>query len=87
MQGLLNMTEDCKRHFRQKVRDILIKLIRKFGIDTITSMVPLTDNIMLKRLKNIRKVETKKQKSKEKRKSDVDDESEEEFSVKKKPKT
>lgn len=80
------MTDDCKRHFRQKVRDIMIKLMRKFGTDVIINMVPTSDVVMHKRLKNIRKVEGRKQKLKESRKSNNNDESDEEFNVKRKPK-
>ncbi|XP_058797316.1 RRP12-like protein [Phymastichus coffea] len=87
VDALTNMTDDCKRHFRQKVRDILIKLMRKFGADIITNIVPTSDHIMHKRLKNIRKVELRKQKLKETRKANKDDESDEEFNVKRKPKS
>lgn len=80
------MTDDCKRHSRQKVRDIIIKLVRKFGADVITCMVPTTDQTMLKRLKNIRKIEARKHKLKDNDKKEKDDESDEEFNVKKKPK-
>lgn len=90
IQGLTGMTEDCKRHFRQKVRDLLVKLVRKFGIDTVTGFVPGSDEMMHKRLKNIRKIEARKQKAKEERNSqrnnDSDDD-DEEFSVKRKPKS
>lgn len=86
VQALTNMTDDCKRHFRQKVRDIMIKLIRKFGTDVITGMVPVSDQIMHKRLKNIRKIETRKQKLKEQTNNKKNDESDEEFNVKRKPK-
>lgn len=78
------MADDCKRHSRQKVRDLLVKLVRKFGADVITNMVPASDQTMHKRLKNIRKIETRKQKQKEIKQKD--DESDEEFNVKKKPK-
>lgn len=85
VKSLSDMTEDCKRHSRQKVRDIIVKLVRKFGTEVITSMVPASDQTMHKRLKNIRKIENRKQKLKEEKKG-KDDESDEEFSVKKKPK-
>ncbi|KAH0557965.1 RRP12-like protein [Cotesia glomerata] len=85
MKGITGMTEDCKRHFRQKVRDILTKLIRKFGIEPISELIPQSDEIMHKRIKNIRKIEARKQKIKEERKKGED--SDEEFSVKRKPKS
>ncbi|XP_033220095.1 RRP12-like protein [Belonocnema kinseyi] len=86
MQALSNMTDDCKRHFRQKVRDILVKMARKFGIETITAMVPRSDENMHKRLKNIRKIEARKQKAKEEVKNKEED-SDEEFNLKRMPKS
>jgi ribosomal RNA-processing protein 12 len=56
------MVDDCKKHFRLKVRDIMIKLIRKFGFNIISNMIPISDLMMQKRLKNIRKIEARKQK-------------------------
>ncbi|XP_014218682.1 RRP12-like protein [Copidosoma floridanum] len=88
VKALTSMTEDCKRHWRQKVRDILIKLVRKFGVDVIADMVPPSDLVMHKRLKNIRKIETRKQTLKEqKMNGQNDDESLEEFNVKRKQKS
>ncbi|XP_011315321.1 RRP12-like protein [Fopius arisanus] len=89
IQGLVGMTDDCKRHFRQKVRDILVKLIRKFGTDTIISMVPASDQMMHKRLRNIKKIEMRKQKAKEERKGQngENERDEEEFNVKRMPKS
>ncbi|GAB1867081.1 RRP12-like protein [Camponotus japonicus] len=65
IDALSQMNEDCKRHFRQKVRDILTKLIRKYGIGPISSMVPASDVILHKRLKNINKIEDAKRKKRE----------------------
>ncbi|XP_024936269.1 RRP12-like protein [Cephus cinctus] len=88
MKASSKMTEDCKRHFRLKIRDILVKLVRKYGIDTITAMVPVSDEVMHKRLKNIRKIQTRKQKAKEQKKAQQGEEdSDEEFNVKSKPKS
>lgn len=78
------MTDDCKRHCRLKVRDILVKMVRKFGIEPILNMVPETDETMRKRLKNIRKIENRKQKTKDDGKNQND--SEEEFALKRMPK-
>ena len=78
------MTEDCKRHFRLKVRDILTKLIRKYGYDVVISLIPASDEVMHKRLKNIRKVETRKQKNKQDSGKDDEDD---EFGTKRGPKT
>ncbi|KAK0081235.1 hypothetical protein PV325_012542 [Microctonus aethiopoides] len=89
VQSMTKMTDDCKRHFRQKVRDILVKLVRKFGINIITDLVPASEEVLHKRLKNIRKIETRKQKAKEEKNSKGNDENddEEEFNVKRRPKT
>ena len=65
VKALTDMTDDCKRHFRQKVRDILVKLVRRYGIETITGLVPKSDELMHKRLRNIRKIETRKQNARE----------------------
>ncbi|XP_043477342.1 RRP12-like protein isoform X1 [Leptopilina heterotoma] len=85
VESLSKMTDDCKRHCRLKVRDILIKMARKFGIEPILNMVPETDETMRKRLKNIRKIENRKQKTKDDKKSQND--GEEEFSLKRMPKS
>ncbi|XP_063989401.1 RRP12-like protein [Diachasmimorpha longicaudata] len=88
VQGLVGMTEDCKRHFRQKVRDILVKLVRKFGIDSVMGLIPAGDDTMHKRLRNIKKIEMRKQKAREERKAKgQDDDEDQEFSVKRMPKS
>ncbi|XP_034940350.1 RRP12-like protein [Chelonus insularis] len=88
IQGLTGMTDDCKRHFRQKVRDILVKLIRKFGFDTIVGMIPQSDELMHKRIKNIKKIEARKQKLKEEKKEQKNkDDSDDEFNVNRRPKS
>ncbi|XP_011497148.1 PREDICTED: RRP12-like protein [Ceratosolen solmsi marchali] len=86
MKGLTCMTDDCKGHFRLKVRDIITKLIRKFGSNVIINMIPISDQIMHKRLKNICKIENKKLKFNEQRKH-TKNKSEEEFTVKRKYKS
>lgn len=79
------MTDDCKRHFRLKVRDILDRLVRKYGCDSIITHVPSTDTVMLKRLRNLRKLNARKKKHKENTKNDESN-SEDEFVVHSKPK-
>lgn len=73
------MNDDCKRHFRLKVRDILDRLVRKYGCEAITPHVPSTDTVMYKRLRNLRKLNARKKKSKEDKNND--DKSSDEFSV------
>lgn len=87
VQALCGMTDDCKRHFRQKVRDILVKLVRKYSVEMIAGLIPASDEMMHKRLKNIRKIETRKQKSKDERGSKSEETSDEEFNVKRRPKS
>ncbi|KAF7995254.1 hypothetical protein HCN44_004726 [Aphidius gifuensis] len=66
------MNDDCKKHFRQKIKNLLVKLTRKFGFDAITSMVPESKIILHKQLKNIRKEEARKQKARDEQKSKMD---------------
>ncbi|XP_020293878.1 RRP12-like protein [Pseudomyrmex gracilis] len=88
INALSQMNEDCKRHFRYKVRDVLTKLIRKYGIKMIFDMIPTTDVIMHKRLKNINKLEDAKRKKREaERAIKQENDTDEEFSVKREPKS
>ncbi|KAI4479190.1 hypothetical protein M0804_011329 [Polistes exclamans] len=88
MAALTDMNDNCKRYFRQKVRDIFTKLIRKFSIKVISQMVPASDVILHKRLKNINKVEQLKKKSKELKKMKQKEKDEDnEFSAKRRPKS
>ena len=52
--SLVKMPETCQRHFRLKSRYLLDRLIRKFGFDLISAMIPKDDMVMQKRLANIR---------------------------------
>lgn len=85
--ALSQMKEDCKRHFRQKVRDIFIKLIRKYGIGPISDMVPASDVILHKRLKNINKVEDAKRKNREIKRAKQLESDDTEFNAKRRPKS
>ncbi|XP_032675287.1 RRP12-like protein [Odontomachus brunneus] len=88
VDALSQMKDDCKRHFRQKVRDIFTKLIRKFGIGPISDMVPATDVILHKRLKNINKFEDAKRKNREmKRMKQLENDNDTEFNAKRRPKS
>lgn len=85
MKGLTGLIEDCKRHFRLKIRDILDRLIRKYGCESLTPFVPHNDTVMYKRLRNLRKLNARKKRRKLSEKEDElsDDE---DFTVKAKPK-
>lgn len=80
------MTEDCKRHFRQKLRDILVKLIRKFSYEIISSAIPKEQAMLHKRLKNLNKIESRKKKTKEQKRTQ-EESSDDEFNAKRRPKT
>ncbi|XP_037092743.1 RRP12-like protein [Pollicipes pollicipes] len=66
------MTPDCKRHFRQKTRDLLTVFVRKFGFDVIFGLAPSGDVVLQKRLKNIRKLEQRKKADREARKQQTE---------------
>merc|ERR1719312_1812124 len=93
VKSMLKMPEDCMRHFRLKTRYLLDRLVRKFGFDLVSSLVPKDDVQMHKRLKNIKKVQVKKRKDKEAAAAaaaaddDDSDDDEEKFKVKARPKT
>lgn len=86
VKSITSMTEDCKRHFRLKVRDILDRLVRKYGCESITPHVPESDKMMHKRLRNLRKLNARKKKQKEAQKKEEEEQSDdEEFAVRAKP--
>ena len=60
IRSVITMTEDCKRHFRLKTRYLLDRLVRKFGYELVAGMVPKNDEMTLKRLKNIKKLQMQK---------------------------
>jgi len=81
------MTDDCKRNFRQTTRDMLSRMIRKFGSEAVESQVPKSDEVMLKRLRNLRKLDARKKRVRQEqlsRKAAAEDDSdaEQEFVVK-----
>lgn len=83
MKALCNMTEDCKRHFRLKLRDVLDKFIRKYGSESLTQYVPAGDVIMYRRLRNLRKLNARKKRLDNSK--DEEEESDDEFLIKSKP--
>ncbi|KDQ65326.1 RRP12-like protein [Zootermopsis nevadensis] len=81
------MTEDCKHHFRLKTRNLFDRLVRKFGFETIVAIVPASDLITHKRLRNLRKIHSRKKKMQAKDAIDENESDlEESFSVKSRPK-
>uniref|UniRef100_A0A131YQ96 Ribosomal RNA-processing protein 12 n=1 Tax=Rhipicephalus appendiculatus TaxID=34631 RepID=A0A131YQ96_RHIAP len=60
--NLCSMSEDCRKHFRMKLRDIFVKLIRKFGYENIIGLLPESYR---KLAVKIRKVEKRKKQKKD----------------------
>uniref|UniRef100_A0A1Y1JYP8 Uncharacterized protein n=1 Tax=Photinus pyralis TaxID=7054 RepID=A0A1Y1JYP8_PHOPY len=83
---ICSMTDDCKRNFRLKIRDILDRIVRKYGCDAITPYVPASDTVILKKLRNLRKLNARKKRQKD-AKRDQSESEDEEFTVKAKPKS
>lgn len=77
------MTDDCKRHFRLKVRYLLDLLVRKYGCDSLTPHVPLSDTVMYKRLRAVRKLQAQKKRQRDAKdgEDEEDEDGEEEFVV------
>jgi len=95
VKSLLKMPDDCMRHFRLKTRYLMDRLVRKFGYDLVSAIVPKDNVQMHKRLKNIKKVQVKKKKDQDARAAaaagdeddDSDDMADEKFKVKSRPKS
>lgn len=88
VEAISGMNEDCQRHFRQKVRDIFTKLVRKYGFETVSGLLPSSDTMLRKRLKNIHRMEEAKKKARELKKSQQqENDKDEEFNAKRRPKS
>ena len=87
MKSVIGMTDDCKHHFRLKTRYLFDRLVRKFGFDTIVAMVPASDTITHKRLRNLRKTQARKKNMQAKEDADESEsDPEKSFTVKSRPK-
>ncbi|XP_068424787.1 RRP12-like protein [Clinocottus analis] len=75
MEGVGNIKDDVRRHFRTKLKNIFTKFIRKFGFKMVKKMLPAEHH---KVLTNIRKQEarTKRQKQVSEDQDDSDSEDE-----------
>ncbi|XP_049879391.1 RRP12-like protein [Pectinophora gossypiella] len=62
---LSTMSEDCKRHSRLEIGYFLNRMMRKYGADTIEKLIPPADEVMLRRLRNLRKIENRKKRMKD----------------------
>uniref|UniRef100_A0A3B5LVL1 Ribosomal RNA processing 12 homolog n=1 Tax=Xiphophorus couchianus TaxID=32473 RepID=A0A3B5LVL1_9TELE len=78
MEGVGNIKDDVRRHFRTKLKNIFTKFIRKFGFELVKSMLPAEHH---KVLTNIRKAEARNKRRKQVAdEQDASSESEEETS-------
>ncbi|XP_056147763.1 RRP12-like protein [Lampris incognitus] len=75
MEGVGNIKDDVRRHFRNKLKNIFTKFIRKFGFELVKSMLPAEHH---KVLANIRKTEARSKRRKQAAEQQNDSESEEE---------
>uniref|UniRef100_A0A8D0CU37 Ribosomal RNA processing 12 homolog n=1 Tax=Sander lucioperca TaxID=283035 RepID=A0A8D0CU37_SANLU len=75
MEGVGNIKDDVRRHFRTKLKNIFTKFIRKFGFELVKSMLPAEHH---KVLVNIRKAEARTKRRKQVAEQHDDSESEEE---------
>lgn len=55
------MDESCKKHNRNRTRDMLARLIRWYGADAILPLIPQEDEVLLVRAKNLAKIHGRKQ--------------------------
>ncbi|XP_077469171.1 RRP12-like protein [Stigmatopora argus] len=74
MEGIQSITDNARRHFRAKLKNILTKLVRKFGFELVKTMLPVEYH---KSLANIRKMEARTQRKKQAQKQQEDSDSEE----------
>ncbi|KAG7165273.1 RRP12-like protein [Homarus americanus] len=79
VKALCNMVPDCQRRFRLKTRDILDRLMRKFGADRIAALVPRGNTALQKRIRNLRKIAARKQRERDARKQSEDVSDDEDF--------
>lgn len=85
MKAIVSMTDDCKKHFRRETQHMLDRMIRKYGCDAIERQVPSSDQIMMKRIRNLRKLHARKERLRAeriKKKLAVEDSDDEDFAVK-----
>ncbi|XP_076021629.1 RRP12-like protein [Genypterus blacodes] len=75
MEGIGNIHDDVRRHFRTKLKNIFTKFIRKFGFELVKSMLPAEHH---KVLANIRKAEARTKRRRDSAENQDDSESEEE---------
>nr|CAG4643695.1 EOG090X00E0 [Lepidurus arcticus] len=87
MHALSEMREDLKRAYRNRSRDILDRLVRKCGAEVVTALVPSDDTTLLKRVQNLKKLQTKKKKQRLLQRQEAEAHDLENFALKSKPKS
>ncbi|XP_021071760.1 RRP12-like protein [Mus pahari] len=75
MEAIGKLSDDMRRHFRMKLRNLFIKFIRKFGFELVKGLLPAEYH---KVLINIRKAETRAKKHRALSQAAVEEEEEEE---------
>ncbi|KAF7642791.1 hypothetical protein LDENG_00250760 [Lucifuga dentata] len=75
MEGVGNIKDDVRRHFRTKLKNIFTKFIRKFGFELVKSMLPAEHH---KVLMNIRKAEARTKRRRQAAEQQDDSDSEQE---------
>lgn len=75
------MSEDCKRHTRTELGNLLTRLMRKYGADTIGRLIPETDEGMQRKIRYMRKMDSRKKRQRELRKTQKGDDSDDEIQV------
>lgn len=82
------MCDDCKRHTRTELGNLLNRLNRKYGSNTLGQLIPESDVGMQRKLRHIRKTESRKKRQKELRKNQsMQDDSDDDIQVKGSSKT
>ncbi|NXB05579.1 RRP12 protein, partial [Cnemophilus loriae] len=73
LEAVGNLSDDMRRHFRMKLRNLFIKFIRKFGFELVKGLLPAEYH---KVLVNIRKAESRsrKQRALKRAAADMDEE-------------
>uniref|UniRef100_A0A8C8Z2S7 Ribosomal RNA processing 12 homolog n=1 Tax=Prolemur simus TaxID=1328070 RepID=A0A8C8Z2S7_PROSS len=75
MEAIGKLSDDMRRHFRMKLRNLFTKFIRKFGFDLVKGLLPQEYH---KVLVNIRKAESRAKRHRALSQADVEEEDEEE---------
>jgi heme exporter protein D len=83
------MSDDCKKYLRVPTKEIFVRVARKFGVSVLSGLVPEEDQVMQKRLKNIRKELERKARARKQgqQESDDEDDIDSQFTMARKPQT